>query len=473
MDLNNRFECRMGDVDDYHIQFNPKLWKLRPVANDTGEAMRVPAWPKAYAHDKENQGAWLAGSRPLPSQCPQYPPIRRMLLGVTSPVVAPRIGATRDAEKRMQKWSEGMEPRFISWNVAPMHTFDFSFPDAWSRKMIKVPPSRKLDVSADVWSNVYTSADDLSRLKWPGEVKVALLGVPKERRRGTGITVDGLAPHGDESVEFLVNDELFYHPGDLIVPARPDSGMDMRQGPSGPEPRPDTNEDNQMDQDDDPMEGKKDKSSGLDLGALERELLENRLSEGDHDGDFDGHILLITPSSFMSPTREAPASLSPVDPIGLAVEYSSRDTLKLLHESPRRRRIDETMRVPFLGILPEEEWEIYQCELERKAGVTWNRVTFMKGTWDEIRRDGTQSVMKVGLNQPIMREVLGKLLSSAESDVLTESVAEERADENQVVSQERAEDIEGENREQNSESESSEVEGERSSGLVAKSSSSK
>ena len=69
--------------------------------------MRVPLLPEAYAHVKENQQAWLSGSRPLPDQCPRYPPIRRMLLGVTSPVIAPRIGAARDAEKRMLKWSEG------------------------------------------------------------------------------------------------------------------------------------------------------------------------------------------------------------------------------------------------------------------------------------------------------------------------------------------------------------------------------
>ena len=118
----------MGDVDDSHIQFIPKLRNLRPVKKDTGEAMRVPAWPNAYAHVERNQDAWLAGSRPLPSQYPQYPPIRRMLLGVTSPVVAPRIGAARDAEKRMQKWSEGIEPRLISWNVEAMPTFDFSLP---------------------------------------------------------------------------------------------------------------------------------------------------------------------------------------------------------------------------------------------------------------------------------------------------------------------------------------------------------
>ena len=110
MDFNNSFKSRMGDVDDSHIQFNPKLWNLGPLVKDTGEPMRVPAWLEAYTRVKENQDAWLAGSRPLPSQCPQFPPIRRTLLGVTSPVVAPRIGAARDAEKRMQKLSEGMEP---------------------------------------------------------------------------------------------------------------------------------------------------------------------------------------------------------------------------------------------------------------------------------------------------------------------------------------------------------------------------
>ena len=92
------------------------------------------------------------------------------------------------------------------------------------------------------------------------------------------ITADDLAPHGKESVEFLVNDELFYHAGDLTVPARPDSGRDMRQGPSGPKPKPDTNDDEQMDQDDDQMEGKGEKSIEMDLGALESDLLEYQFS---------------------------------------------------------------------------------------------------------------------------------------------------------------------------------------------------
>ena len=117
--------------------------------------MRVPLLPEAYAHVKENQQAWLSGSRPLLDQCPRYPPIRRMLLVVTSSVIAPRIGADRDAERRMLKWSEGMEPRFISWNVAAAHTFDFTFSDAWSRKKIKAPPSRRPEVSAEMWNEVH------------------------------------------------------------------------------------------------------------------------------------------------------------------------------------------------------------------------------------------------------------------------------------------------------------------------------
>ena len=170
----------------------------------------------------------------------------------------------------------------------------------------------------------------------------------------------------------------------------------------------------------------------MDLGALERYLLEYQFSEDDNE-EVDGDLLLMTPSSFMSPTKEAPLSLSPVDQISLAMDYRRRDLQKLLHESPWRREIEETMMVSFLSTLPEEEWERYQSELERKTGVTWNRVTFMERTWDVIRRYGTQSVMKVGLNQPIMREVLEKTMNSVESDVLTESVTEDSADDQQIT----------------------------------------
>ena len=66
MDFNNNIKCKMGGEDLSHVQFNPELWNLRPVVKDSGEAMRVPLLPEAYAHVKENQQVWLSESRSLP-----------------------------------------------------------------------------------------------------------------------------------------------------------------------------------------------------------------------------------------------------------------------------------------------------------------------------------------------------------------------------------------------------------------------
>ena len=141
----------------------------------------------------------------------------------------------------------------------------------------------------------------------------------------------------------------------------------------------------------------------------------------------------MTTSSFMSPTKKASADLSPVDPISQARECRNKDPQRLLHESPRRRKFEESMRVSFLRTLPEEEWKRYQGELERKTGASWNRVNFMERSWDVIRRYGTQSIMKVGLNEPIMRAVREKIMNSIESDVLAKSVTEDSADDQQVT----------------------------------------
>ena len=70
-----------------------------------------------------------------------------------------RIGAAQNVEEKMIKRSEGMEPRFISWNAVALHVFDFTFPDLWSRKKPEVPSGH--------WNDVYAPANDKSRLKWP------------------------------------------------------------------------------------------------------------------------------------------------------------------------------------------------------------------------------------------------------------------------------------------------------------------
>ena len=246
-----------------------------------------------------------------------------------------------------------------------------------------------------------------------------------------------MAPYGEEPVEIVKNDQVFYQAGDLMTQVWPDSGVDMRQGSSGPGLKPndggkdgDANKENQGE--DDTIEGKGDKMSKVDLASLERDLLEYGFNETE-DGGTNEMPMLMAPSSFMSPTNEPPASLSPVESRSPIEAHQGRGAPKLLCESPRRRRMDESLRVAFLSTLTEEEWERYQSELERKTGETWTRVAFMECTWAVIRRYGTQSVMRVGLSQAIMRELIEKTTESTESDGLTESVTEKNAEESPIM----------------------------------------
>ena len=68
--------------------------------------------------------------------------------------------------------------------------------------------------------------------------------------------------------------------------------------------------------------------------------------------------------------RNLPESSSPSN--------SKNAEKKLLMKSPCIRRIEGTVRVPFLGTLPEEEWEVHHRDHENRTGCTMDRVAFME-----------------------------------------------------------------------------------------------
>ena len=65
----------------------------------------------------------------------------------------------------------------------------------------------------------------------------------------------------------------------------------------------------------------------------------------------EGTSTLEPPSAFMEMKRNLPESSFPGN--------SKGNEHRLLMESPRRRRIEGAARVPFLGTLHEEEWEVH------------------------------------------------------------------------------------------------------------------
>ena len=115
----------------------------------------------------------------------------------------------------------------------------------------------------------------------------------------------------------------------------------------------------------------------------------------------EGTSTLEPPSAFMETNRNLPESSSPSN--------SKNTEKKLLMESPRRRRLEGTARVPFLGTLTEEEWEVQHRDHESRTVCSMDIVAFMEEVWTVVPSYGTQSILKIGLNRPLMREVVDKL----------------------------------------------------------------
>ena len=96
-------------------------------------------------------------------------------------------------------------------------------------------------------------------------------------------------------------------------------------------------------------------------------------------------------------------------------------------ESPRRRRLEGTARVPSLVTLPEEEWEVHHRDHENRTGCKREKVAFMEEVWAVVQSYGTQSILKIGLNRPLTREVLDKLdeCEGRLSELLIDSATDE------------------------------------------------
>ena len=179
-----------------------------------------------------------------------------------------------------------------------------------------------------------------------------------------------------------------------------------------------------MQQDPDQAEKEDDKASTGGISSLDL----NFLSDFENNADAlkttepanEGTSALEPPSGFVEMNRDLPESSSP----GNSKDREQR----LLMESPKRRRIEGAARVPFLGMLPEEEWDVHHRDHENRTGCRLDRVAFMGEVWTVVQSYRTQSILKIGLNRPLMREVLDNLdeCEGRLSELLIDSATDER-----------------------------------------------
>ena len=239
--FDDHFRDRMGEVDRWHIEVFPKLWNLRPYDKTNGEVTRTPQL-NAACHKLIEETKGRGYYKKLPEEVPEFPLIRKMLLGAYSTVQTPRLRAFETNERRVAKFSEMMDLCFVGRNVAVLQYTQFAYTDETTRRRknnAATPMPGRFD---EYWSKL-----DLAPMVMRGKVdlqeaSLILTSVkPELTVGGTLLTRTMLAPFGCGEVKVVHGEEEDQPAGRLVVPNFPDGVRDEEQGPSssGKNPRRD------------------------------------------------------------------------------------------------------------------------------------------------------------------------------------------------------------------------------------------
>ena len=329
-----------------------------------------------------------------------------MLLGAVSVVQTPRLRAFETNERRVGNFSVTMDPYFVGRNAAVLQYTRFAYTDQATRRRI---------------SNAATPKPGRFDEEWKG------LGLAPGGVLQTGTF---LAPFGCEEIKVVHGEEEDKSASTLLIPRFQEEADNDEQGPSSANKDKSEGDDGQggSRQTEEPMQqdqagGEDDRASTGGTSSLDFNIFSDLQNNADTlettEPADEGISTLEPPSAFEEMKRNLSESSSPGN--------SRNNDQRILMESPRRRRIEASARVPFLGTLPEEEWEVHQRDHESRTGCKLDRVAFMEEVWTVIQSYGTQSILKTGLNQPLMREVLDKLdeCEGRLSELLIDSATDE------------------------------------------------
>ena len=125
INFGDHFHDRMGEVERGHIEVFRKLWNMRPYDKTNGEITRVSRLTAAYHKLREETKDWCDYEK-LPEEIPEFPLIRRMLLGAVSVVQTPRLRAFETNEKRLGIFVGTMDSYFVGRNEAVLQYTRFA-----------------------------------------------------------------------------------------------------------------------------------------------------------------------------------------------------------------------------------------------------------------------------------------------------------------------------------------------------------
>ena len=354
INFDDHFRDRMGEVGRGHVEVFPKLWNLRPYDKTNGEMTRVPRLTAAYHKVREETKDW-GDYEKLPEAIPEFPLIRRMLLGAVSVVQTPRLRAFETIERRREQFVATMDTYFVGRNAAVLQYTRLAYTDqATRRRMSNAATPKPGRFDAREWSGLGLAPMKMrGRTELP-ETSLILTSVkPELTAVGTLQTRTFLAPFGCEEIRVVHGEEEDELAGTLIIPKFPGEADTGKQGPSRSKRDKSEGDGGQggsrqteesMQQDVDQAGGEDDRASTGGVSGLDF----NFLSDFENNADTveatepadEGTSTLEPPSAFTEMKRNLPESSSPGN--------SRNNEQRILRESPRRRRIEGSARLPFL-----------------------------------------------------------------------------------------------------------------------------
>ena len=418
-----QLKCRMGGKREGPIETYPKFWNLNPLTADGQEILRIPAWKDSFALVKRELEAVME-KEILPANIPEFPIVRRMTLGMNSPLVIPSIFARMTAEEMQKDFTDGWDPLFIGYTAAVyFHTSEAKI-NSWTKQPKKMsgslPPGyevRKVlrTLEQEGLENMLPVWDDGKMIMEEGHIALAddMKFATRKYR----------APYGLEQVEMRQEGKELDAAGQLYVALTEYKKLD----PATPSP---LSVDTPGDKRSGPVEDRYKRILESRRAESEEESMDETLSEAGEDMEVgntpeprQSGEELITQELLKDLSEEnwADTATPPLSPspqknleLPLASETSNMRVI-LLSSEEMEKNTYEGNKDMFLGTLEDDAWQNFLKEFNREVGVETTLDKFKDELWDTVVKFGEPLLMGTGLDEKARKELLNKLIELRKS----------------------------------------------------------
>ena len=418
-----QLQCRVGGKREGPIETYPKFWNLNPLTAGGREILRIPAWKDSFALVKRELEA-IMEKEILPATMPEFPIVRRMILGMNIPLVVPSIFARMTTEEMQKDFTDGWVPLFIDYTAAVyFHTSEAkinsrtlqaekmkgSLPPGYEvRKVLRALEQEGLENMLPVW-------DDGRMIMKEGHIALA-----DDMRFATR---KYRAPYGLEQVGMRQEGKELDAAGQLYVALTEYKRLD----PATPSP---LSVDTPGDKRSGPVEDRFKRILERRRAESEEESMDETLSEAGEDMEV-GNTPEPKPSGEELTTQELLKDLSeenwadtatpPLTPsprknleLPLASENSNIGMI-LLSSEEREKNTYEGNKDMFLGTLEDDAWQKFSKEFNQEVGSETTLDKFKDELWDTVVKFGEPLLMGTGLDEKARKELLNKLIELRKS----------------------------------------------------------